>query len=345
MRLEGKVALITGAAAALQGELMGIGGASAWLFVREGAKVVLCDINEELGQKSVAQIRENGGDAEFVRLDVTSSQDWTDAVEKTVSAFGRLDIAVNNAGTGATFTLDETTEEIWENPFPLLLLIGSETAGADAVDGHAGEVDSPHDVLQVMLAVMIDTVGDDHDGLTRIGIRHLLGGDTQQGVQQGRSPSRLQSPDGLDEGSGIGGEVVQERDSRVEFHQESLVLRAQDGMHEPGRCPLLELQFQTDTGTGVDEQTDAQGQGRFVPEIGNGLAPAVFVDAESVRLEIGDEPVLLVGDRNQDVDGFDLDPNRGLLKGAQHPEADPEKGAGRMHPDQSTTIYIWPTIL
>ena len=114
MRLEGKVALITGAAAALQGELLGIGGASAWLFVREGAKVVLCDINEELGQKSVAQIRENGGDAEFVRLDVTSSQDWIDAVEKTVSAFGRLDIAVNNAGTGATFTLDETTEEIWD---------------------------------------------------------------------------------------------------------------------------------------------------------------------------------------------------------------------------------------
>lgn len=114
MRLEGKVALITGAAAALQDELMGIGGASAWLFVREGAKVVLCDINEELGQRSVAQIRENGGDAEFVRLDVTSSQDWTDAVDKTVSTFGRLDIAVNNAGTGATFTLDETTEEIWD---------------------------------------------------------------------------------------------------------------------------------------------------------------------------------------------------------------------------------------
>ena len=89
MRLEGKVALITGAAAALQGELMGIGGASAWLFVREGAKVVLCDINEEMGQNSAAQIRENGGDAEFVRLDVTSAKDWMEAIEQTVSTFGQ----------------------------------------------------------------------------------------------------------------------------------------------------------------------------------------------------------------------------------------------------------------
>ena len=52
MRLEGKVALITGAANGIKGELMGMGEATAWLFVREGAKVVLCDIDEEAAEKS-----------------------------------------------------------------------------------------------------------------------------------------------------------------------------------------------------------------------------------------------------------------------------------------------------
>ena len=114
MRLEGKVALISGAAAGIQGELMGFGGAAAWMFVREGAKVVLGDINEQLGEKTAAQIRENGGDALFVRLDVTSEADWVNAVQTTISGFGRLDILVNNAGTGSAHTVEDTTEEAWD---------------------------------------------------------------------------------------------------------------------------------------------------------------------------------------------------------------------------------------
>ena len=114
MKLEGKVALISGAASGVEGELMGFGGATARLFVREGAKVVLGDINEEAGQKTASQIREVGGDAIFVRLDVTSEQDWIDAVQATVSEFGRLDVVVNNAGTSARFTVEETTEEVWD---------------------------------------------------------------------------------------------------------------------------------------------------------------------------------------------------------------------------------------
>ena len=87
MRLEGKVALITGAAAGVQGELMGFGGASAWLFVREGAKVVLADIKDELGERSAAQIRENGFEAIYVHLDVTRESDWVNAISATVSNF------------------------------------------------------------------------------------------------------------------------------------------------------------------------------------------------------------------------------------------------------------------
>ena len=115
MRLEGKVALITGAAAGVEGELMGFGGASARLFAREGAKVVLADIKVEEGEKTAAQIRELGGDAVFVRLDVTREEDWIDAIQTAVSTYGRLDILVNNAGTGARFNVEDTTEDVWDS--------------------------------------------------------------------------------------------------------------------------------------------------------------------------------------------------------------------------------------
>ncbi len=114
MRLEGKVALITGAATGVEGELMGFGGATARLFVQEGAKVVLGDINVVSGEKTAAQIREGGGDALFVHLDVTKEQDWMDAVRATIDSYGRLDILVNNAGTGARFTVEETSVEVWD---------------------------------------------------------------------------------------------------------------------------------------------------------------------------------------------------------------------------------------
>ena len=114
MRLEGKVALISGAASGVEGDLMGFGGAAARLFAREGAKVVLTDINQESGQQTAAQINESGGEATFLRLDVTNEQDWIDAVRATVSSYGRLDILVNNAGTGARYTVEDTTEEVWD---------------------------------------------------------------------------------------------------------------------------------------------------------------------------------------------------------------------------------------
>jgi len=119
MRLEGKVALISGAATGIEGELMGFGGAAARLFAQEGAKVVLSDINEEGGLKTAEQIRESGGDAIFVRLDVTNEQDWIDAIQTTVTRFGRLNILVNNAGTSARLTVEETTSEIWDGQMAL----------------------------------------------------------------------------------------------------------------------------------------------------------------------------------------------------------------------------------
>ncbi len=114
MRLQGKVALITGAASGIEGQRMGFGGASARLFVREGAKVVITDINEVAGRKTAAQIGESGGNVIFRRLDVTSDEEWSGAISTTTSRFGRLDILVNNAGTSARSTVEETTEEAWD---------------------------------------------------------------------------------------------------------------------------------------------------------------------------------------------------------------------------------------
>ena len=114
MRLEGKVALITGAASALKGELMGFGGAAAWMFVREGAKVALSDISDDIGRRAVAQLVDSGAEAIYLHLDVTDEEQWKAAVDATVSAFGKLDVLVNNAGTGSTATVEETSEKVWD---------------------------------------------------------------------------------------------------------------------------------------------------------------------------------------------------------------------------------------
>ena len=74
MRLQDKVALLTGAAAAIKGELMGFGGAAAHLFVREGVKVVLTDIRDELGERVATALCANGHDVRDMHLDVTLEQ-------------------------------------------------------------------------------------------------------------------------------------------------------------------------------------------------------------------------------------------------------------------------------
>ena len=90
---DGKVALITGGAS-------GIGEACVHTFARGGAKVVIADLNDELGQKTLAAVRQAGGEAIFVRVDVANPESVAHMVESTMKTFGRLDIAVNNAGIG-----------------------------------------------------------------------------------------------------------------------------------------------------------------------------------------------------------------------------------------------------
>ena len=114
MRLENKVALITGAAHGVKGELMGFGGASAWLFAEEGAKVALTDIDTDSGERTVAQMRDEGHDVMFIELDVTVESEWKRAIQATLDAYGTLNILVNNAGTAGSGKVEDTTESSWD---------------------------------------------------------------------------------------------------------------------------------------------------------------------------------------------------------------------------------------
>ena len=107
MRLEGKVAFISGGA-------RGMGAVEAIMFAKEGAKVAIGDLLEDEGRKVVEQISEAGGQALFVRLDVTSESDWQKAIAATVEAFGKLDVLVNNAGIRAQGKVEDVTEEAWD---------------------------------------------------------------------------------------------------------------------------------------------------------------------------------------------------------------------------------------
>ena len=105
MRLEGKVALISGGA-------RGMGAEEAVLFAREGAKVVIGDLLGAEGEAVASSIPDGAG--VFVRLDVTSEDDWRAAVGLAEERYGRLDILVNNAGVSATGTIEDTTVEEWD---------------------------------------------------------------------------------------------------------------------------------------------------------------------------------------------------------------------------------------
>jgi 3(or 17)beta-hydroxysteroid dehydrogenase len=90
-RVEGKVALITGAAS-------GLGRADAEILAREGATVILTDINEDAGEAAAESIRGAGGNATFLAHDVSDEEQWRQVVNRVRSEHGRLDVLVNNAG-------------------------------------------------------------------------------------------------------------------------------------------------------------------------------------------------------------------------------------------------------
>jgi len=105
------VVLITGA-------LTGIGRATAVVFAKEGARIVVSGRHEQEGKKLENELRELGAEAEFVKTDVRHDDDVRALIDKTVARFGRLDVAVNNAGTeGTPGPVTEQTAESYADTF------------------------------------------------------------------------------------------------------------------------------------------------------------------------------------------------------------------------------------
>ena len=153
MRLRGKVALLTGAAAAIKGELMGFGGAAAHLFVREGAKVVLTDIRDELGERAAASLRTEGHDARYLHLDVTSEQNWAEVADAVMAAHGRLDILFNNAGVSFPGKVEDITVDIWERELGVHakgVFLGTRTAIPAMRKGGGGSIINTSSVMGIV---------------------------------------------------------------------------------------------------------------------------------------------------------------------------------------------------
>lgn len=107
-RLEGKTALVTGAGS-------GIGRATAVLFAREGARVIVSDVNVSGGEATVAAIQKQGGETRFIRCDISKPSEVEALIRGTVEAFGRLDCAVNNAGiSGVMAPTGDYPEDMWD---------------------------------------------------------------------------------------------------------------------------------------------------------------------------------------------------------------------------------------
>ena len=107
-QLENKVALITGAGS-------GMGRATAIVFAKEGAKVVVVDINESAAKETAERITADGGEAIFVTADVSKGQDAERMIEAALDAYQRIDVLHNNAGVFLIKFLEDTSEEEWDH--------------------------------------------------------------------------------------------------------------------------------------------------------------------------------------------------------------------------------------
>lgn len=112
-RLEGKVAVVTGAGSSANG--IGNGKATAVLFAREGAKVLLVDATTERAEETLSMISEEGGEASIFQADVTKLEDCRAMIAAAVDRYGGLDILDNNVGISIRADVTEVTEEQWDH--------------------------------------------------------------------------------------------------------------------------------------------------------------------------------------------------------------------------------------
>ena len=137
-RLENKVAIVTGGASNPS-----LGRSTSLAFAREGATVVITDIDKDGGKKVELEINESNGKALFIEHDVTSLQDWERVRKETLNNFGKVDILVNNAGIAILHPLEETTEADWDKTIDVNLksiFLGCKTILPNMRENKSGSV-------------------------------------------------------------------------------------------------------------------------------------------------------------------------------------------------------------
>lgn len=135
-RLAGKVAIVTGGAS-------GIGLAIVKTFLGEGAKVVMADIAQALGQAETDKLKAEGKPVVFSRIDISSSQEWKALAASTIEAFGGFDVLVNNAGYARLSTVEDEAEEDFDRQIAVNLkgpYLGTKTAIAHMKDHGGGSI-------------------------------------------------------------------------------------------------------------------------------------------------------------------------------------------------------------
>lgn len=135
-RLDGKVAIITGAAG-------GIGACEAYLFAREGARVIATDIDATAVEAVAQAIGEEGGDAIALRHDVSSEADWRDVVAAAVAHYGKVDVLVNNAAIHRETRFADITLDEWETVLKVDLtgtFLGIQAVIPDMLRGQGGAI-------------------------------------------------------------------------------------------------------------------------------------------------------------------------------------------------------------
>jgi len=136
MRLEGKVALVTGATG-------GMGGASARLFAKEGAAVLVAARHQELADPIVQEITDAGGKAAFVSLDITEHKQWEAAVEQAKDQFGGLHILMNVVGSNELVMLPDVDLDAWNKVFEINVtatMVGMQTCAPLIRDSGGGSI-------------------------------------------------------------------------------------------------------------------------------------------------------------------------------------------------------------
>ena len=135
-RLEGKVALITGGA-------RGMGASEAQLFLDEGAKVVITDILDEVGQETARRLSPDGSRCIFYRHDVTNESEWESVVADAIGAFGQIDVLVNNAGVFEQGSILDTTLKNFERTMDINVtgvFLGMKTVAPHMVQRKQGSI-------------------------------------------------------------------------------------------------------------------------------------------------------------------------------------------------------------